>query len=174
MDNTHFTPDTRILYCTTGVLLQKLIGQQRLDNYSHIVIDEIHERSIETDLLLLVIKKLMSTKSQSVKIILMSATFDPTEFQDYFTLDVFDDERDEVVSSVRPTCINIKERPQELHIYYLGGIKKELNIGDSVVRDIRNFRHVDPAEKDAPCVSQEALHVAVTIIIRGLTQLDGM
>lgn len=68
--------DTRILYCTTGVLLQKLISFKRLTNYTHIVLDEVHERSEEMDFLLIVIRLLLSTNSSNVKIILMSASIE--------------------------------------------------------------------------------------------------
>ena len=163
------------MYCTTGVLLQKLIGNQRLDNYSHIIIDEVHERSVDTDLLLLVIKKLMNTKSHSVKIILMSASFDPKEFQDYFTLEVLDDDM-EVLSTVTPTCIDVKERPQKVHAYFMDRIKLDLGIslGPQPVRDVRQLKHVDPAEVDAPCVSQEAMDIALKILEKGLLEIEGM
>jgi hypothetical protein len=48
---------TRLLYCTTGVLLRKLQNPDYLRNLSHIVIDEIHERTVETDFLLTIIKQ---------------------------------------------------------------------------------------------------------------------
>ena len=74
---------------TTGVLLQLLIGKQvkTLSEWSHIIIDEVHERDLETDLLLLVIKKIMvDTYDTQTKIILMSATLDRTKFMEYFPL----------------------------------------------------------------------------------------
>eukprot|EP00210_Caulerpa_lentillifera_P005324 g5087.t1 len=76
---------TRILYCTTGILLRQLIGDQKLKGVSHVVIDEVHERSIEMDLLLFVLKKLMQkSERQSPKLILMSATTVAADFQSYF------------------------------------------------------------------------------------------
>ena len=47
LDRDHVSEDTRITYCTTGVLLQKLIGPQADENfekYTHIILDEVHER----------------------------------------------------------------------------------------------------------------------------------
>jgi ATP-dependent RNA helicase DHX36 len=41
-------PKTRILFCTTGVLLRKLQQTDFLASVSHIVIDEVHERQVET------------------------------------------------------------------------------------------------------------------------------
>ena len=34
--------DTRLMYCTTGVLLQKLISQKHMNNYTHVILDEVY------------------------------------------------------------------------------------------------------------------------------------
>jgi ATP-dependent RNA helicase TDRD9 len=47
---------TQILFCTTGVILQKLIKDQNMEKYTHIILDEIHERDIDTDLLMTILK----------------------------------------------------------------------------------------------------------------------
>lgn len=70
--------DTRITYCTTGVLLEKLIASKTLANFTHIILDEVHERSQNMDFLFIVIKSLRLTKPD-VKIILMSATIEAEE-----------------------------------------------------------------------------------------------
>jgi len=80
--------DTMITYMTTGVLLQKLINSRSLCQYSHIIVDEVHERDLETDFLLLVIKKILMDnvdgKQIHVKVILMSATLPAQKFSEYF------------------------------------------------------------------------------------------
>ncbi|GFT80946.1 ATP-dependent RNA helicase TDRD9 [Nephila pilipes] len=78
--------DTRLNYMTTGVLLEKLVNAKRMDMYTHVIIDEVHERNQEIDFALLLVKKFLKTNSQRVKVILMSATFDSSEFAQYFTL----------------------------------------------------------------------------------------
>lgn len=84
MDKT-VSPDTRLTYMTTGVLLQLLIARKSLNEWTHIIIDEVHERDLETDLLLLVIKKIMlDTRNKRTRIILMSATLDSPKFSKYF------------------------------------------------------------------------------------------
>lgn len=80
--------DTRITYCTTGVLLHKLINKKHMMEYTHIILDEVHERDEDMDFLLLVIKKLLRTNSSMVKIILMSATIDVNKFAEYFSTPV--------------------------------------------------------------------------------------
>ncbi|XP_017031541.1 probable ATP-dependent RNA helicase spindle-E [Drosophila kikkawai] len=76
--------DTRLLYCTTGVLLNILIHNKTLTHYTHIVLDEVHERDQDMDFLLIVVRRLLATNSRHVKVILMSATIDPRGFADYF------------------------------------------------------------------------------------------
>ena len=52
-DNKRISDDTVIEYVTEGLLLAQLTGSpQRIKNYDVIIIDEAHERNIETDLLL--------------------------------------------------------------------------------------------------------------------------
>ncbi|XP_059163764.1 ATP-dependent RNA helicase TDRD9-like isoform X2 [Physella acuta] len=78
--------DTRILYCTTGILKEKLILKKNMHEFTHVILDEVHERDIETDFVLLIIKKLLRTNSGHVKVILMSATFDTQIFANYFAI----------------------------------------------------------------------------------------
>ncbi|KAL6437658.1 hypothetical protein ACFW04_004216 [Cataglyphis niger] len=77
--------ETRLTYCTTEILLNRLIHDKHMLKYTHIILDEIHERDQDLDFLLLVIKKLLQTNSRQVKIILMSATIDVTRFAEYFS-----------------------------------------------------------------------------------------
>lgn len=42
----NYHPNTRILYCTTGIMLRKLQDNNYLSNLSHIIIDEVHERQV--------------------------------------------------------------------------------------------------------------------------------
>ena len=87
LDRTKLSEDTRITYCTTGVLLQKLIGPKADENfnsiYTHILLDEVHERDLDTDFVMLLIK-LKSFGRLNAKIVLMSATLNITVFTEYF------------------------------------------------------------------------------------------
>ncbi|XP_054469828.1 ATP-dependent RNA helicase TDRD9 [Anoplopoma fimbria] len=78
------TEHTQLIYMTTGVLLQKLVSAKCLTEYSHIFVDEVHERTEEMDFLLLVLRKLLHSNSCYVKIILMSATINCKQFAEYF------------------------------------------------------------------------------------------
>ncbi|XP_028320470.1 ATP-dependent DNA/RNA helicase DHX36 [Gouania willdenowi] len=72
-----------ILYCTTGIILQWLRSDQLLSTISHLVLDEIHERNLQSDVLLIIVKDLLKRRDD-LKIILMSATLNAEKFSEYF------------------------------------------------------------------------------------------
>ncbi|XP_039913473.1 putative ATP-dependent RNA helicase DHX57 [Hirundo rustica] len=74
---------TRLLYCTTGVLLRRLEGDLTLQGVTHVIVDEVHERTEESDFLLLVLKDIM-VQRPDLRIILMSATLNAELFSQYF------------------------------------------------------------------------------------------
>lgn len=75
--------ETRLVYATTGIVMRMLEGSNELREITHLVLDEVHERSIDSDFLLIVLKKLM-TKRKDLKVVLMSATVDAERFSKYF------------------------------------------------------------------------------------------
>uniref|UniRef100_A0A669EWS9 ATP-dependent RNA helicase DHX29 n=1 Tax=Oreochromis niloticus TaxID=8128 RepID=A0A669EWS9_ORENI len=74
---------TRLLYCTTGVLLRKLQHDRHLNSLTHIIVDEVHERSVQSDFLLTILKDVVMKRSD-LQLILMSATVDCDKFSNYF------------------------------------------------------------------------------------------
>jgi hypothetical protein len=74
---------TRLLFCTTGILLRRLLNDPDLSDVSHVMLDEVHERSLESDLLLLLLRVLLRRRP-TLRIILMSATADSGLFARYF------------------------------------------------------------------------------------------
>ncbi|CAD5117121.1 DgyrCDS5930 [Dimorphilus gyrociliatus] len=81
------SPTMKLLYCTTGVLLRKIQNNVLLNGTSHVIIDEVHERSVDSDFLLVTLKNLVKERKRlrkPLKVILMSATLDAQKFIDYF------------------------------------------------------------------------------------------
>lgn len=76
-------PGTRLVYCTTGVVLRQLQGSADLKGVTHLIIDEVHERSVQSDFLMIVVKEILARRSD-LKVILMSATLDSAKFSAYF------------------------------------------------------------------------------------------
>jgi len=73
---------TRLVYATVGVVLRMLESSGGLQEVTHLVIDEVHERSIDTDFLLVILRSLMERRPE-LKVILMSATVDAARFSRY-------------------------------------------------------------------------------------------
>ncbi|KAF9108800.1 ATP-dependent RNA helicase dhx29 [Mortierella sp. AM989] len=76
-------PTNILKFCTTGILLRRLESDKSLSGVTHLVIDEVHERTLESDFLLIILKKLLPTRPD-LRIILMSATVDSERFSQYF------------------------------------------------------------------------------------------
>ncbi|RGP78763.1 hypothetical protein FLONG3_3127 [Fusarium longipes] len=74
--------ETRLVYATTGIVMRMLEGSNDLQEVTHLVLDEVHERSIDSDFLLIVLKKLL-VKRKDLKVVLMSATVDADRFSAY-------------------------------------------------------------------------------------------
>ncbi|WPH00311.1 Hypothetical protein R9X50_00313600 [Acrodontium crateriforme] len=78
----HTTSETRLVYATVGIVLRMLEGADGIKDITHLVIDEVHERSIDTDFLLIILRSLM-LRRPDLKVILMSATVDAQKFSNY-------------------------------------------------------------------------------------------
>ncbi|KAI5403390.1 hypothetical protein KIW84_050821 [Lathyrus oleraceus] len=75
--------DSRISFMTDHCLLQRYMTDRNLSGVSCIIVDEAHERSLNTDLLLALIKNLLC-KRVDLRLIIMSATADAKQLSDYF------------------------------------------------------------------------------------------
>ncbi|KAK2986250.1 hypothetical protein RJ640_027345 [Escallonia rubra] len=76
-------PKTVIKYMIDGILLRETLKDPDLDKYSVIVMDEAHERSLNTDVLFGILKKVVSRR-RDFKLIVTSATLDAKKFADFF------------------------------------------------------------------------------------------
>lgn len=75
----------RLLFTTTGVLLRRLAtgADPALRSVSHVIVDEVHERSTDSDFLLLLLREVLQ-RNPSLHVVLMSATISADTFTEYF------------------------------------------------------------------------------------------
>ncbi|KAF4954626.1 hypothetical protein FSARC_12066 [Fusarium sarcochroum] len=76
-------PKTMLKYMTDGMLLREAMHDHEMSRYSCIILDEAHERTLATDILMALLKQI-SMRRPDLKIIIMSATLDAQKFQKYF------------------------------------------------------------------------------------------
>lgn len=101
-------PNTKIKFLTEGMLLQEMLRDPVMSQYSAVVVDEVHERSVNVDLILGFLKNLVSGVEQSgkkrdqpLKVVIMSATADVDALVDFFD----DSAASEKVSSVEDVAM---------------------------------------------------------------------
>ena len=90
----YFNDQTKLLFATNGSIVQMFKKDKLLLDYNCVIIDETHERQFHTDLILYYLKNLLKHKNDRkdkegnylgpIKIVIMSATIDPSIFTNYF------------------------------------------------------------------------------------------
>ncbi|RDA83973.1 hypothetical protein CP532_0433 [Ophiocordyceps camponoti-leonardi (nom. inval.)] len=92
---------TKIKFLTEGTLLQELLRDPYLRRYSAVIVDEIHERSLNVDILIGFLKQILTGDLRGrggvpLKVVIMSATADVHAFQEFFSNKVTGDARETV------------------------------------------------------------------------------
>lgn len=75
--------ETVIKYMTDGVLLRESLNEPDLDKYSCVIMDEAHERALNTDVLMGLFKKILARR-RDLKLIVTSATMNSKRFSDFY------------------------------------------------------------------------------------------
>jgi HrpA-like RNA helicase len=86
-DSSFDAKKSKLIFCTTGTLLKWLNNDPLAKGFSHIILDEVHERDQFTDFLLILIKTSILKQRPDLKVILMSATIQVEKFSQYFQPD---------------------------------------------------------------------------------------
>ncbi|KAH7326751.1 P-loop containing nucleoside triphosphate hydrolase protein [Stachybotrys elegans] len=155
---------TRIKFLTEGMLLQELLHDPNLRHYSAIIVDEVHERSLDVDLLIGFLKQILSGDKAGrggvpLKVILMSATADVDIIRSFFSDASPSAKSDEVVQVLR-----IKGRQFPVNIIHEP--RPVPDIEDAMVKRIFKIHLEEPLPGDilAFLLGQEEIESAQHLI----------
>jgi ATP-dependent helicase HrpB len=76
---------TKVIFVTEGIFLNLIVNSPNLDEFGTVIIDEFHERHINTDIALSVTKKIQESSRPDLKLILMSATLDTSSLESFLS-----------------------------------------------------------------------------------------
>uniref|UniRef100_A0A915Q4W7 RNA helicase n=1 Tax=Setaria digitata TaxID=48799 RepID=A0A915Q4W7_9BILA len=99
-------------YMTDGILLREFMSDPLLTQYSILMIDEAHERSINTDVTLGLLRKIIMIR-QDLRVIVSSATLDAILFRDFFELNDTKDRNKDIAS-----ILSVEGQTHPVTVYY--------------------------------------------------------
>ncbi|KAL5103864.1 putative ATP-dependent RNA helicase DHX35 [Taenia crassiceps] len=112
---------TSILYMTDGMLIQEMTRDPLLQNYRVIMLDEVHERSLQVDLLLGLVKKILRKRLHDLRVVVSSATLEAQNFINYFKdLNLRESTVEEGDTRLIPVShLHVEGRQHPVRIFYL-------------------------------------------------------
>ncbi|KAL2075190.1 hypothetical protein VTL71DRAFT_132 [Oculimacula yallundae] len=163
------TQNTKITFVTTGVLLRRLQTSggssedvvSSLADVSHVIIDEVHERSLDTDFLLVLLRDVLK-KRKDLKLILMSATLDAGVFEDYFK------------SNGRVGRVEISGRTYPVEDYYLDDVIQMtgFNSGRGGRRDEEDADTVGMDADVAAAIQSIGMRINYDLVSQAVKEID--
>lgn len=113
--NSLVNSNTRVIFTTDGSLVQELYSDPLLDQYSIVILDDVHERSVNYDILFSFLKRILSLR-KDFKVVITSATADTQTIFDFFT---FNRQYKKNRESLSVKTVNITGRLHDVKIHFL-------------------------------------------------------
>ncbi|KAI8904421.1 pre-mRNA-splicing factor ATP-dependent RNA helicase PRP16-like protein [Gorgonomyces haynaldii] len=149
------SPETKIKYMTDGILLRESLTAPDVEQYSCIIMDEAHERSLNTDVLMGLLKRVLMRR-RDLKLIVTSATMNADKFSKFFgNVPIF-------TIPGRTFPVNVMFSKNPVDDYVDGACKKALQI---------HLSH-PPGDILIFMTGQEDIEVTCTVLRDRLAQLD--
>jgi HrpA-like RNA helicase len=127
-------PTTRIKYLTDGMLVREMMKDPSLSCYNIVVVDEAHERTLRTDIVLASLKRILALRNGSgvdcndkgkrkanpLKVVIMSATLDAEKFSKFFEKYVlWDSHKSKINTQQCPSALRQGPSAPRVHISYV-------------------------------------------------------
>ncbi|KAI0353162.1 P-loop containing nucleoside triphosphate hydrolase protein [Trametes cingulata] len=149
------SPETKIKYMTDGVLLRESLNEGDLDRYSVIILDEAHERSLSTDVLMGLLRKILSRR-RDLKLIVTSATMNAEKFSQFYG---------------NAPCFTIPGRTFPVEIFHSKSPCEDYV--DSAVKQVLQIHlSLPPGDILVFMTGQEDIEVTCQVVQERLSQLD--
>lgn len=103
---------TKIKYMTDGYLVREMMSDPLLNKYSVIMLDEVHERTLFTDIVIGLLKKVLKRRPD-LRLIISSATLDANRYKDFFNLKTYLNKKEDT-----SIVLNIEGRMFPVEIFY--------------------------------------------------------
>ncbi|XP_014251825.1 probable ATP-dependent RNA helicase DHX35 [Cimex lectularius] len=151
-------PDkTKIKYMTEGLLMREMMVDPLLRCYSVIMLDEVHERTLNTDILMGLLKKIIK-KNTNLKLIIASATVDAELLQQFFNLNQTSDEGRDT-----STILSVEGRLYPVTVHYV-----REPVADYVKATVETVLKIHTAEPQGDILAfltgQEEVDLAVSLL----------